>query len=96
MIEIMTHTENSESVSDVNAMSLVNYSFVFFFLRFLGSQDQDGQSTTTLPAAWLLLNTFLRNVNLAFEPEVVNVHFFFFLASEIDEIKKQNMAAISF
>lgn len=31
MIEIMTHTENSESVSDVNAMSLVNYSFVFFF-----------------------------------------------------------------
>lgn len=38
MIEIMTHTENSESVSDVNAMSLVNYSFVFFFfLRFLGS-----------------------------------------------------------
>ena len=73
MVEIMTPTENAESVSDVNTISLVNYTFMLPQIR--GPE----QSTTTLPAVWLLLNTFLRNISLALEPDVINLHYFFTL-----------------
>lgn len=51
-------TENAESVSDVNTISLVNY--------FYASPDPRTRtdSQPQLPAVWLLLNTFLRNISL--------------------------------
>ena len=88
MVEIMTPTENAESVSDVNTISLVNYTFMLPQIR--GPE----QSTTTLPAVWLLLNTFLRNISLALEPDVINLHYFFTLRNWLN--KEQKLVVVSF
>lgn len=73
---------------------LILFLFLIILLRFLGSEDQDSQSTTTLPAVRLLLNIFLRNISLTLIPKVINLHFFLTLRNWLNQGAKT--AAVSF